>query len=215
MLSLQCDSFGTLAANSYLITDVDSVESALVDCPKYTQRMRNFIAGANIKYVLLTHAHFDHIAGCAKLLRDIKCMCYMSVFDSFMLTSEEANLSALFHQKCDPFPTETFDSELCGLSLGNVPISALATPGHTPGSVSYLIGNYLFTGDTVMASTVGRTDFPFGDASVLHNSIKLIGNLGDELKVCPGHDEMITMNMLKNTNPYFVALNKEGRINGI
>ena len=207
MLSLQCDSFGVLAANSYLITDMDSGDSALIDCPKYTQKMRNFIAGANIKYVLLTHAHFDHIAGCAKLLRDIKCKCYMSISDSFMLTNEEANLSALFHQKCEAFSIETFDGELCGLSLGNVPISALKTPGHTPGSVSYLIGNYLFTGDTVMAFTIGRTDFPFGDTSALYNSIKLISNLCDKLKVCPGHDEMITLSVLKNTNPYFVALN--------
>lgn len=205
MLSLRWDSFGTLAANSYLITDMDSGESALIDCPKYTQRMRDFIDSANIKYVLLTHAHFDHIAGCAKLLRDIKCKCYMSVFDSFMLTNGEANLSVLFHQKCEPFSIETFDSELCDLTLGNVPVSAFSTPGHTPGSVSYLIGKYLFTGDTVMASTIGRTDFPFGDEDILYKSIKFLCSLNDEIVVCPGHDELTSLGKLKPQNPYFMV----------
>lgn len=119
-----------------------------------------------------------------------------------MIEDFDANLSSLFGLKCDSFAVRTFCNNSAGLSLGNSIITILKTPRYTLGSSSFLIAIYLFTGDTVFADSVGSTDFPFGNANDLRKSVGFLLNPGDDILVCPDHDETILLRDLKKNNAY-------------
>lgn len=206
MVTIKQESFGMLATNSYIVTDSQSRESVMIDCPKFNSRMKQFLTGFQIKYVLLTHAHFDHIAGCSKLLQQTDAKCLLSGKDAFMLNDPIANLSKQFFQKCDSFSVKNLEDYQNNLKIGETRIDVISTPGHTPGSVSYLIDNFLFTGDTLMASTVGKTDFPFGNDQDMLNSLRVICKLDNSITICPGHDEIATLEALKMQNPYVINM---------
>ena len=150
--------------------------------------------------VLLTHAHFDHIGAVAALQKDGATV-YMHADD--VHTLEHANMAelcgteiALFRP--DVLFTEDTQTEICGQS-----VRFLHTPGHTPGGVCYIVGGALFSGDTLFCCSVGRTDFPGGDAATLTRSIcdKLF-TLKCDYPVYPGHDRTTTLFFEKENNPY-------------
>ena len=87
------------------------------------------------------------------------------------------------------------------LKLGEEEIKVISTPGHTPGSVCFLAGNHLFTGDTIMVGGYGRTDFPDGDEKSLIQSIKKLFSIKENLTVYPGHNEKTTLDHEKKYNP--------------
>lgn len=190
---------GMLRANSYIITE-NGTDAVLIDCggaqPLAFARQK----GLNIRSVLLTHGHFDHIAGCAELQAagaQIGC----AEAEKSLLTSP-ANLAAEMGVRIPAFSVDfTFQDgdelDLCGLKF-----TVLATPGHTPGGVCFLCGDSLFTGDTLFCESVGRTDFPGGSTSQLRESVKKLLALPGNLTVYPGHDEPTTLEHERMFNPF-------------
>lgn len=190
---------GMLRANSYIVTE-NGTDAVLIDCggaqPLAFARQR----GLNIRSVLLTHGHFDHIAGCAELQAagaQIGC----AEAEKSLLTSP-ANLAAEMGVRIPAFSVDfTFQGgdelDLCGLKF-----TVLATPGHTPGGVCFLCGDSLFTGDTLFCESVGRTDFPGGSTSQLRESVKKLLALPGNLTVYPGHDEPTTLEHERMFNPF-------------
>ena len=190
---------GMLRANSYIITE-NGTDAVLIDCggaqPLAFARQK----GLNIRSVLLTHGHFDHIAGCAELQAagaQIGC----AEAEKSLLTSP-ANLAAEMGVRIPAFSLDfTFQDgdelDLCGLKF-----TVLATPGHTPGGVCFLCGDSLFTGDTLFCESVGRTDFPGGSTSQLRESVKKLLALPGNLTVYPGHDEPTTLEHERMFNPF-------------
>ncbi len=190
---------GMLRANSYIITE-NGTDAVLIDCggaqPLAFARQK----GLNIRSVLLTHGHFDHIAGCAELQAagaQIGC----AEAEKSLLTSP-ANLAAEMGVRIPAFSVDfTFQGgdelDLCGLKF-----TVLATPGHTPGGVCFLCGDSLFTGDTLFCESVGRTDFPGGSTSQLRESVKKLLALPGNLTVYPGHDEPTTLEHERMFNPF-------------
>lgn len=190
---------GMLRANSYIITE-NGTDAVLIDCggaqPLAFARQK----GLNIRSVLLTHGHFDHIAGCAELQAagaQIGC----AEAEKSLLTSP-ANLAAEMGVRIPAFSLDfTFQGgdelDLCGLKF-----TVLATPGHTPGGVCFLCGDSLFTGDTLFCESVGRTDFPGGSTSQLRESVKKLLALPGNLTVYPGHDEPTTLEHERMFNPF-------------
>lgn len=197
------------AANTYLVT-ADGKNAVVVDPAQ--PRIFSLLAERELTavYVLLTHAHFDHVGGVSSLQRaGAKVLCSE---EEAALIGTQADLCSEFGAPLSDFKAdETFsDGEtklLCGLK-----VTAVSTPGHTAGGMCYLVsdasgaekdgGRALFTGDTLFEGCVGRTDFPTGDTAALRRSLKKLAAIEGDMPVYPGHDEDTTLETERKTNPY-------------
>ncbi len=191
-------------ANTYVLTE-DGVHAVVIDPSQ--PRIENELdkLGLVAEYVLLTHCHFDHVGGVEYLQeRGAKVLC---LDEEKGLIGTEADLSAKFGA---PPPTYHIDDVfqdneekmLCGMS-----VKALATPGHTKGSVCYLIsekngGRYLFTGDTLFMDSIGRTDFPTGNLEQMRKSLRRLADLDGDYPVYAGHQDETTLDRERKYNPF-------------
>ena len=158
--------------------------------------------GLTVKYILLTHVHFDHILHLGALRDVTGAPLCVHADDAPALSDPDINLFSMMRQDETFAPAEVLirDGEL--LPLGDENIKVLHTPGHTPGSVTYECGGELLTGDTLFDMSVGRTDFPGGDETALYRSIKKLYGMPDGTKIYPGHGESSTIGIQKHSNPF-------------
>ena len=185
-------------SNCYLLSS--SGEFAVVDpSADYEEALKKYpeIAG-RVKYVLLTHAHFDHILAIDSWAKNCEAVC-IGADDASFLPDPSKNCYLGFLGVYDGYSGECqklSDGDI--LKLGDVDISVIACPGHTPGGVSYKIGDDIFCGDTVFAEGgYGRCDLPGGDIDVLEKTlIKLISHLPNESVFYPGHGKSTTLKEL-------------------
>ena len=177
MLSVKSATFGSLENNCYLITDEKTNKSALIDCTEDSEKMMNFIKGADLEYILLTHGHFDHIGGVKAVFEKTGAKVLISKEDEPMLSSSKLSLAAF----CGGVQNNTAaygnvaDGDV--ITLGESKIKVIATPGHTKGGVCYVCDNNVFTGDTMFFCSCGRTDFPGGSSQEIMQSLKKIADL--------------------------------------
>ena len=190
---------GPLRVNTYFLVNDDN-QAIVIDggenYKKVKQTETDF--GFTIKAVLLTHAHFDH-AGNAKKLQDDGAKVYISKLDAPKLLNED-NLSSDFGRKFDYLTADyTFDDgdvlDVCGIK-----IKVIATPGHTDGSVCFMVDNAIFTGDTLFDGSVGRTDFKSGNRQDMIASIKKLFSLEGDYSIYPGHDSFTTLDYQRKHN---------------
>ncbi len=193
-------------SNTYVIT-VDGQNAIVID-PSQT-RVESELLKRNLtpKYVLLTHCHFDHVGGASVLQQSgAKILC---LDEEKSLIGTEADLFSMFGAPRTPYTIDDIlkDGEertLCGVS-----VKAFHTPGHTKGSCCYLItandgGRYLFTGDTLFAGTIGRTDFPTGNIGQLRESLRKLSSLEGDMPIYAGHNEETTLETERKTNPFML-----------
>ncbi|MGC2423523.1 MAG: MBL fold metallo-hydrolase [Nitrospirota bacterium] len=205
---LETIAVGALAVNCYIVGSEAAHEAAVIDPGDDAARITSVLhrRGLNLKYIILTHAHFDH-AGAAKEL-------FEKTFASVMVHEKDAALlknisvqAALFGMNVDEPPRP--DIFLKGgdkIEVGDVEMEVIETPGHTPGGISLYIkkAHVVFTGDTLFWGSIGRTDLPGGDYNTIIHSLKdKLGNLPDDTKVYPGHGDDTTIGFEKKQNPYF------------
>lgn len=183
--------------NCYIVTDTSSGETAVVDPGEYTPALENALRSKGIekiKYILLTHGHFDHICGVAELKKNFGGEVLIHTEDRICLQSTEWSL-------CDSIEgyTQTVmspDREIAegdSFMLGETEISVMHTPGHTRGGVCYIADGKMFSGDTLFKVGVGRTDLPGGHLRTLVNSLRRIGALQGEYEIYPGHGDSTTL----------------------
>ncbi len=194
-------------ANTYVLTE-DNKTAVVID-PGQTRVESELIKlGLQPSYALLTHCHYDHVAGVQRLQENgAKVLCSE---DEKTLIGTEADLFPLFgaprfSYRVDKTLRDGEEIELCGIK-----IKTILTPGHTKGSCCYLVtgkggGRYLFTGDTLFAGTIGRTDFPTGNISELRKSLKKLSVMED-VPVYAGHEEATTLENERKTNPFMQEL---------
>ena len=190
---------GLLGVNSYFLVNEQN-QALLIDGGESYKTILKAQTDLNIKLtaLLLTHSHFDHAGNACKLQADgVKV--YVSELDAPKL-SNSLNLASDFGRQFDSLiPDFTFKNG-DELIINDIKIKVISTPGHTDGSVTFLVDDMLFTGDTLFRLSVGRTDFPTGDRKMLSNSIKTLFNLQGEYRVFPGHGEFTTLDYERKYN---------------
>lgn len=206
-------SFPGFAANCYLVTDMATNESLLVDPGAYGERQKDYIKAQgidNLKYILLTHGHFDHMLGVEKFRQEFSAKVVIHSLDEDKLSSAENSLYSRF-DRYNPFMATSADivvKDGDSIPFGNEDIEVIHTPGHTKGGVCYKIRDLLFTGDTLFKGTIGRTDFPDSDEMEMLESLIRLDKLDMNYKIYPGHEGVTTLDFEKQTNKYMKLAHK-------
>lgn len=185
------------ACNSYLVT-ADSKTAVMIDAGQ--RGIMEDVAETKLKvtYVLLTHGHFDHIGGCVAMKRAGALIgCHEDEADII----NNYNLASEFGAAVKTF-TPDFVFRGGTLELDGMKIKIIHTPGHTKGSVSFVIENNLFTGDTLFKGNIGRTDFATGSQVDIENSIRKLYALKGDYTVYAGHDAPTTLEWERKHNFY-------------
>ena len=189
-----------LGNNNYLIFDEESREAALIDCSDTDTAIVEKLEQNNLhlKYILLTHAHFDHIGAVCFFKEKYQPTVCLNEADCALM----AQLNQWQHQMGFPetdIPTVDLRiNENTDLKLGTKSIRVITTPGHTPGGVCYLYEDYLFSGDTLFRGAYGRIDLPGSSATDMKNSLKKLSALPTPLTVYPGHGSPTTIGSEQN-----------------
>ena len=190
---------GVLRANSYILTE-DGEHAVLIDCGGGEPLAFAGQKGLKIQTVLLTHGHFDHIGGCAEAQEagaEIGCLS-----GEEKIVGTFADLASAMGVPVRPFRIDFTVRDGDTLDLCGMQFAVIAAPGHTRGGCCYLCGDALFTGDTLFCESVGRTDFPGGDAAELRRSVRKLLALEGDKTVYPGHDEPTTLSHERKCNPF-------------
>ncbi|MBR5229507.1 MAG: MBL fold metallo-hydrolase [Firmicutes bacterium] len=197
---------GALSVNTYLVYDENSKEGFIVDPGGYSNLLENDVkeTGVDIKYIILTHGHGDHIGGVAKHLEN---------HPSAKVVAHENEAELLAE------PRYNYSQECCGssislaadilvkdretLNVGGIELTFIHTPGHTKGGMSIVVDKHIFSGDTLFCRSIGRTDFWGGDFRTIINSIKdRLFVFPDDTVVLPGHMGPTTIGDEKRGNPF-------------
>ena len=187
---------GPLGTNCYLLEDEHTHAAAVIDPGgDGAQIEAQLLAdGAELKLILLTHAHFDHTGGVAEL---------HAAHPDVPVFLHPADAARLGSQVFPPIgaPTVPYgDGDV--VKLGDLDIQVLHTPGHTPGGVCLLVGDALFTGDTLFQGSMGRIDFEGGSYEDIMASLARLAHLPGDFRVLPGHMDASTLERERKTNYY-------------
>ena len=191
---------GPIGTNCYILEDDQTNLAAVIDPGDEPELIQEALEneGVEVRYLLLTHGHYDHTTAVPALHR---------VYPQADIYIHQADAngagSTLF-----PLAGEVDDLKLYDegdvIRLGDHEIQVLHTPGHSPGSVTLKVEDVLFTGDTLFAGSCGRTDLRGGSYEQLMQSLKRLGELKGDFHVCPGHEATSTLERERRSNPFLM-----------
>lgn len=189
---------GPIGTNCYLLEDEKAHVAAVIDPGDEAGRILQVIKddGVDVKYILLTHGHYDHTTAVPELHQALpQAEIYIHKADANGAGSQLFPLAG-------HIPDLKFYDEGDVLTLGELTIQVLHTPGHSKGSVTLKVGDVLFCGDTLFAGSCGRTDLAGGSYEEIMASLKKLGELPGDYHVCPGHDVTSTLERERRSNPF-------------
>lgn len=197
---------GMVATNCYIVFDEVSREAAVIDPGDSAPSILHAVdeEKLTVRYVLLTHAHFDHILAAHEVLEKTGAKYVVPEADTWLLKRENmGQFRAIARGYVEDTP-DILATEGTQLTFGGLTATYMNTPGHTPGSSVIQIGDCLFTGDTLFRHECGRCDLEGGDFGVMLRSLKRLHDLEGDYKVLPGHEGLSTLAEERVANPYML-----------
>ena len=203
---------GMVQTNCYIVINDETKECFIIDPGASGKPLAEKIKQEHLKpvAVLLTHGHFDHAGAAKELAEEFDIKIYAHEAEEDTLHDPQKNVSWMIGAK-ESYDADVFLKDEEVITLAGFAIKVLHTPGHTEGGCCYYIAEegVIFTGDTLFAQSVGRTDFPGGSMSQIVHSIKEklltlneAGNLQNDIMVYPGHNDPTTIETERMENPY-------------
>lgn len=203
-MSVKKFEIGPLSTNCYIYTDDETNESVIIDPAFCSEKLLEEVEKTNIKYILLTHAHADHIMAVHTVKQKTGAKIVAHINESERLKSGVANLHSAIGCYLEDYVPEEIDLAVNDgdvIEFGNKHITVIYTPGHTDGSLCFLSDDIIFCGDTIFQGSYGRTDFPTGSLSQLIDSYYKLTELEGDYLMLPGHQGSTTLNDERNFNP--------------
>lgn len=193
---------GMCETNSYIISDENGV-CVIVDPEGRADAYTRYIESNALKpeAILLTHAHFDHIGAMEPLRKEYSVKVYAGEREKAVLNDPRINLTSMIGQGRS-FEADVYLSDGEEFTIGSMTFKTVYTPGHTCGSVVYLIDGVMIAGDTLFMGSCGRTDFPTGDWGKMNESLQMLKNLDGDYRVLSGHGPETTLERERRTNMF-------------
>jgi hydroxyacylglutathione hydrolase len=197
---------GPLACNCYVVGDAVTRDAIIIDPGGDADELAEFVAQQELKVtaIVATHAHFDHLIAAEHLRRVTGAPFHLHDADRPLLDwMQESGRLFLGVDLPPPPDVDRGAPEGERLSAGGVALEVLHTPGHSPGSISLVHESAVFSGDTLFAGSIGRTDLPGGDTDALVAAVRhKLFALGDDVRVLPGHGPSTTLGEERRSNPF-------------
>lgn len=197
-----CITDGMLAENCYLLLDEASGEAAVIDPGFVNDRLLGEIAKYKVRWILLTHGHFDHIEGVDRLRALTGAPSAAFRTEGAFAADPAQNGSLLMFGRPIACTVDRLLEDGETIHVGAVPVQVMHTPGHTAGGCCYVTPEAVFTGDTLMGYSVGRCDLPTGDEAALVVSLQKLAALPGDPAICGGHGPVTRLSEEKRRNPY-------------
>jgi len=194
---------GPLDTNCWLVDDGVGGPVIVVDPAEEAGVILGGLAGRPVAAVVLTHGHFDHIGAAREVCEVTGAPLLVHAADAAGLTSASGTGGAAFGFDVTAPPADRLLDDSDTVTAGDLTLTVIHTPGHTPGCICLLGPGHLLSGDTLFAGSIGRTDFPGGDMPAMRRSIARLASLPDEVRVHPGHGPETTIGRERRVNPFF------------
>lgn len=195
---------GWLRTNCYLLGDEETRTCTLIDPGQKADTILEAVAelGYELKMILLTHGHYDHVMAVPKIVEKTGAKVYIHKKDQWLLSCDEV---LRYGTRAEGYSVPHVDGWLeegMTLSLGSLTIQVLHTPGHTAGCVTFLCGDAMFSGDTLFQECCGRTDLETGSMDDMMQSLKRLAQLPGNYRVFPGHEGFSSLDYERQYNSY-------------
>lgn len=210
-MDVQIFTVGAFQVNTYLLRDEVTGKCAIIDTGESDELLQQLLVRdpiPDIDAILLTHGHLDHAGSLVSLQQHFKAPTYLPRLEKplFDTLPQQGTWFGAPHMNRPCGRIDTFVNDGDQIQIGESVLSFISTPGHTPGQGCYYDDHNIFVGDTLFKGSVGRTDLPMGDHSLMQDSLRKLLTLPGHLHVHSGHGPVTTLAQELETNPFLQFL---------